>query len=35
MKKNLGAIMEYTGEGIEALVAALDDLESAGLIMAE
>ena len=27
--------MEYTGEGIEALVAALDDLESAGLIMAE
>lgn len=27
--------MEYTGEGIEALVAALDDLQNAGLIMAD
>ena len=27
--------MEYTGEGIEALVAALDDLQTAGLIMAD
>lgn len=27
--------MEYTGEGIEALVAALDDLQTSGLIMAD
>lgn len=27
--------MEYTGEGIEALVATLDDLQNAGLIMAD
>ena len=27
--------MEYTGEGIEALVATLDDLQTSGLIMAD
>lgn len=27
--------MEYNGEGIEALVAAVDGLQSAGLIMAD
>ena len=27
--------MEYTGEGIEALVAAVDDIENASLIIAD
>ena len=27
--------MEYTGEGIEALVTAIDDFESASLIMTD